>query len=84
MNEFQKNYKKDEKILIKYFHKKLLSELLYLNYLYSNYEYENVTMEDLMKQVIKGTKYNGLEQLEILEDAKMLLRIKYNLIITKN
>ena len=83
LNQFQKKYQKDERILIKYFHTKLLSELLYLNYIYSTFKYENITPEDLLRKVIKGTRYNGLEQLEILEEAKLLLKIKYNLIFSK-
>ena len=74
---------KDKKTIIKYNHKLLLTELLYLNHLYSTFDYDNITEYNLLKEVIKETKYNRLEQLEILEDAKMLLRIKYNLIITK-
>ena len=71
-------YKKQEKELYKFHHKLLLADLLYLNWEHSTYEYEKVTPEDLLKKVIKGTKYNGLEQLEILEEAKQLVKIKYN------
>lgn len=72
------SYKKDEKNVIKYHHKLLLADLFYLNYVHSNFEYDNITIEDIYKFVIKGTKYNGLEQLEIIEEAKILFKIKYN------
>ena len=78
MKEENKLYKNQEKELIKYHHKLLLADLLYLNYEHSTYEYDGITPEDLLKQVIKGTRYNGLEQLEILEEAKILFKIKYN------
>ena len=78
MNKKNELYTKQEKELIKYHHKLLLSDLFYLNYVHSNYEYDNVTIEDIYKFVTKGTRYNGLEQLEIIEEAKILFKIKYN------
>ena len=71
-------YKEQERLIIKYHHTLLLSELLYLNYEHSTYKYDGITPEDILKFVIKGTRYNGLEQLEILEEAKELVKIKYN------
>lgn len=71
-------YTKEEKQIIKFHHKLLLADLFYLNYVHSNFEYDNITIEDIYKFVIKGTKYNGLEQLEIIEEAKILFKIKYN------
>ena len=41
-------------------------------------EYDNITIEEIYRFVTKGTKYNGLEQLEIIEEAKVLFKIKYN------
>lgn len=76
------SYKKQERELIKYHQTLLLADLLYLNWEHSRYEYENIKPEDLLKQVIKGTRYNGLEQLEILEEAKELVKIKYNKFFT--
>lgn len=83
MNKKNELYTKQEKELIKYHHKLLLADLLYLNWEHSRYEYDNIIPEDLMKQVIKGTRYNGLEQLEILEEAKILFKIKYNKYFTE-
>ena len=54
-------YTKEEKEIIKYHHKLLLADLLYINYVHSNFEYDGVTIEDIYKFVTKGTKYNGLE-----------------------
>ena len=71
-------YAKEEKEIIKYHHKLLLADLFYLNYVHSNFEYDGVTIEEIYKFVTKGTRYNGLEQLEIIEEAKILFKIKYN------
>ena len=78
MKSSDKYYYKDEKRVIKYHHKLLLADLLYLNYVHSNFEYDDVTIEEIYKFVTKGTRYNGLEQLEIIEEAKILFKIKYN------
>ena len=78
MKSSDKYYYKDEKRVIKYHHKLLLADLLYLNYAFSNNEYDGITGEDVLKYVIKGTRYNGLEQLEIIKEAKILFKIKYN------
>ncbi len=78
MNSTDSSYKKDEKRIIKYHHKLLLADLLYINYVYSNFEYDDVTIEDIYKFVTKESRYNGLEQLEIIEEAKALFKIKYN------
>lgn len=72
------SYKKDEKNVIKYHHKLLLADLLYINYVHSNFEYDGVTIDEIYKFVTKGTRYNELEQLEIIEEAKLLFKIKYN------
>ena len=71
-------YIKEEKEIIKYHHKLLLADLLYINYVHSNFEYDGVTIEEIYKFVTKETRYNGLEQLEIIEEAKILFKIKYN------
>ncbi len=78
MNKKNEIYTKQEKEIIKYHHKLLLADLLYLNYVHSNYKYDNITIEDIYKFVTKGTRYNGLEKLEIIEEAKLLLKVKYN------
>ena len=72
------SYKKDEKNVIKYHYKLLLADLFYINYVHSNFEYDDVTIEEIYRFVTKGTKYNGLDQLEIIEEAKLLFKIKYN------
>ena len=64
--------------MIKYHHKLLLVNLWYLIYIHSNYKYDYIKIEDIYKFVTKGTKYNGLEQLEIIEEARLLFKIKYN------
>ena len=74
--EVSKKY--EEKRIMKYHHKLLLADLLYVNYVHSNFEYDGVTIEEIYKFVTKGTRYNGLEQLEIIEEAKLLFKIKYN------
>lgn len=84
MNSTDSIYKKEEKRIIKYHHKLLLADLLYVNYVHSNFEYDGVTIEDIYRFVTKGTRYNGLEQLEIIEEAKLLFKIKYNKIISFN
>lgn len=71
-------YPKEEKEIIKYHHKLLLANLFYLNYVHSNFEYDGVTIEEIYEFVTKGTRYNGLEQLEIIEEVKILFKIKYN------
>lgn len=72
------SYKKDEKNVIKYHHKLLLADLFYINYVHFNFEYDDVTIEEIYRFVTKGAKYNGLDQLEIIEEAKLLFKIKYN------
>lgn len=81
MKSSDEYYLKDEKRIIKYHHKLLLADLLYLNYAFSNNEYDGITGEDVLKYVIKGTRYTDLEKLEIMDDAMMILKIKYNKII---
>lgn len=76
-------YIKEEKEIIKYHYKLLIADLLYINYVHSNFEYDGVTIEEIYKFVTKGTRYNGLEQLEIIEEAKILFKIKYNKYFTK-
>lgn len=84
MKSSDEYYLKDEKRIIKYHHKLLLADLLYINYVHSNFEYDNVTIEEIYKFVTKGTTYNGLEKIEIIEEAKILFKIKYNkYILTK-
>ena len=78
MKSSDKYYYKVEKRVIKYHHKLLLADLIYINYVHSNFEYDNVTIEEIYRFVTKGMKYNGLEQLEIIEEAKLLFKIKYN------
>lgn len=75
-------YSKNEKRIIKFHHKLLLADLLYLNYAFSNNEYDGVTGEDILKYVIKGTRYTNLEKLEIMDDAMMISKIKYNKVIS--
>lgn len=72
------SYKKDEKNVIKYHHKLLLADLFYINYVHSNFEYDGVTIEEIYRFATRGMKYNGLEQFEIIEEAKLLFKIKYN------
>lgn len=72
------SYKKDEKNVIKYHHKLLLADLFYINYVHSNFEYDDVTIEEIYRFATRGMKYNGLEQFEIIEEAKLLFKIKYN------
>ena len=67
-------YAKEEKEIIKYHYKLLLANILYINYVHSNFEYDSVTIEDIYKFVTKGTRYNGLEQLEIIEEVKYCLK----------
>ncbi len=84
MNSSDSLYRKEEKKIIKYHHKLLLADLLYINYVHSNFEYDNETIEEIYKFVTKGTRYNGLEKIEIIEEAKILFKIKYNkYILTK-
>lgn len=84
MNSTDSSYKKDEKNIIKYHHKLLLADLFYINYVHSNFEYDGVTEDEIYRFVTKGTKYNGLEKLEIIEEAKQLFKIKYNLFFIIN
>lgn len=77
-------YKKEEKKIIKYHHKLLLADMIYINYVHSTFKYDNIEIEDIYKFVTKGTKYNVLEQLEIIEEAKLLFKIKYNKYIEKS
>lgn len=72
MKSSDKYYLKDEKRIIKYHHKLLLADLLYLNYAFSNNEYEGVTGEDILEFVIDKTKYTDLERIEIMDDAMMI------------
>ena len=78
MKSSDEYYLKDEKRIIKYHHKLLLADLLYINYVHSNFEYDNVTIEEIYRFATRGMKYNGLEQFEIIEEAKLLFKIKYN------
>ncbi len=78
MNSTDSSYTKDEKRIIKYHHKLLLADLLYINYVHSNFQYDDVTIEEIYEFVTRGSRYNGLEQLEIIEEAKALFKIKYN------
>ena len=78
MKSTDSSYKKDEKRIIKYHHKLLLADLFYINYVHSNFKYDGVTEEEIYNFVTKGTRYNGLEKLEIIEEAKQLFKIKYN------
>lgn len=84
MNSTDSSYKKDEKRIIKYHHKLLLADLLYVNYVHSNFEYDGVTLDEIYEYVVKETRYNGLEKIEIIEEAKQLFKIKYNKIISFN
>lgn len=84
VNSTDLSYIMDENNVIKYHHKLLLADLLYINYVHSNFEYDDITIEDVYKFVTKGTKYSGLEQLEIIEEAKLLFKIKYNKYISYN
>lgn len=71
-------YLRDEKRIIKYHHKLLLADLLYVNYVHSNFEYDGVTIEEIYEFVTKGSRYNGLEKLDIISEAKQLFKIKYD------
>lgn len=84
MKSSDSSYTKEEKETIKYHHKLLLADLFYINYVHSNFEYDNISIEDIYKFVTKGTRYNGLEKLEIIEEAKILFKIKYNKYFVKN
>ena len=55
------SYTNDEKRIIKYHHKLLLADMIYINYVHSNFEYDSITLDDIYKFVTKGTRYNGLE-----------------------
>ena len=63
MKSSDKYYLNDEKRVIRYHHKLLLADLLYLNYAFSNNKYDGITGEDVLKYVIKGTRYTALERL---------------------
>ena len=82
MKSSDKYYYKDEKMVIKYYHKLLLAGL-YINYVHSNFEYDDVTIEEIYRFATRGMKYNGLEQFEIIEEAKLLFKIKYNRYFSK-
>lgn len=82
MKSSDKYYLNDEKRFIKYHHKLLLADLLYLNYAFSNNKYDGITGEDVLKYVIKETRYTALEKLGIMNDAMMILKIKYNKVIS--
>ena len=78
MKSTDSSYKKDEKRIIKYHHKLLLTDLFYINYVHSNFKYDGVTEEEIYNFVTRGTRYNGLEKLEIIDEAKQLFKIKYD------
>ena len=84
MKSSDEYYLKNKKRIIKYHHKLLLADLLYLNYAFSNNEYDGITGEDILKYVIKGTRYTDIEKLEIMDDAMMIMKIKYNKVIVSN
>lgn len=58
--------------------------LFYLNYAFSNNEYDEITGEDILKFVIKGTRYTDPEKLDIMDDVMVILKIKYNKVIVSN
>lgn len=77
MNVFDKEYKEKEKKIIKFFHTILLSKLLLLNYEFSNHEYNGTTGEDVFKILHKKISYSKKEKQEIIDNAIMLIKIKY-------
>ncbi len=76
MNVFDKEYKKEEKNIIKFYHTILLSKLLLLNFEFSNYEYNGTTGDDAFKILQKKINYSEKEKQEIINNAIMLLKIK--------
>ena len=41
-------------------------------------KFRDYNIYKIYEYAIKGTRYNGLEKLEIIEEAKILFKIKYN------
>ena len=83
MKSTDSSYKKEEKRIIKYHHKLLLADLFYINYVHSNFKYDGVTEEEIYNFVTKGTRYNGLEKLEIIGETKQFFKMKYNKYFTE-
>lgn len=74
----------NKKKIIKYHHKLLLTDMIYINYVNSNFKYDGVPKYEIYKFVTKETRYNSLEYLEIIEKAKILFKIKYNKYFAEN
>lgn len=79
MSLLDDEYKMQEHETKKLYDTTLLADLIRLNYCYSNKEYNNTLGKDIFDITTKRERYTLQEQQEIIENAKDLLRIKYNL-----
>jgi len=84
MSTLDDMYLKEERDLKIYYCTVLLSELLKINYEYSNKEYNNVCGDDIFNIANRKEKFTATERNMIIENALIILKIKYGYIIRKD
>lgn len=84
MSTIQQYYKRKERKIKKYHFTLLLADLLWENYLYCNYKYDHITGDDVFETSLRKENYSSKEKEKIIQNALLLLQIKYNIKLKDN